>query len=276
MQPNLVVPVKPLSSVGPDSAWAYWSLADGLIDGTSTTKAKSRAWGDGAVAVPDLTYAGTVGTLWTDHSGRAEFPDNGSNSLFSADLDAVTAEAFSFAGSGVLILWAHGHFDNDGTDTGAHAILQVANGGNSKNGFELQIHQSLRRVQVYGRSGSDVSSTPMAVGATNGLTAGTDATIAAVLNFGTLEGYCYVNGAASGVVQALTSGTLTLNASDAANFIALGGNYSGGAITTAQLFDGAIQRVGVMKCASMPSNFSEIMLELSANKGVPGRKMLAL
>lgn len=277
MNNHRVIPVKPLSSVGPSSAWAYWSLADGLIDGTSTLLAKNRAWGSGKVAVPDLSYVAAVGTLWTDHSGRAEFPDNGTNSLFSADLDSVTAAAFSMSG-GCLIMWAHGHFDNDGTDTGTHTILQVGNGGTSRPGFELQIGQTLRRPQVYGRCDGDSGEQVFAAGASNSLTAGTDATIAALINFSTREGYCYVNGATSGAVQAPTANNMTLNAGDAFNRIALGGAYLGGAalITTARLFDGAIQRIGLMKCASVPSNFGEIMFELAANKGVPGRRLLAL
>ena len=270
------VDIVPVMSRGPNSAWIYYSLADGLIDGTTTTTIKNRAFGAGKVASPDLTYAGTVGTLWTDASGRASFPDGGVNDVFSADLDPVTAAAFSFAGSGVLICWAHGNFATD-TDTGSHTILQIGGGGNSKNGFNFQIHQNLRRVQLMTRTGADLAETSTAIGQTNGLTAGTDATIAAVVDFATKQGYCWVDGrASSGGTYGPTSGTLTLDAADTANRIAVGAPYSGGSINVSQMFKGPIQRVGAMKCATMPSDISGIMYSLAMRKGVPSRELLAL
>lgn len=261
---------KPNTAGNPAFPWLYYSLADGEMIGSTTLLAKQRAWGDSKVAAPDLTYGAAVGTLWTAHRGRAEFPDSGS-SFFVGDLDTVVAPAFSTNGSGVLLLWAYGHFDNDATDTGAHTILQVGNGGNSKHGFELQIQQTLRRVQLYGRSGSDVSPVAWAASANNSLTAGTDALMAAVIDMSTLVGTCYVNGGPSGSTLSASSGVMTLNEADTANKVCIGGSYIGGSASTQLNYLGAIQRVGVAKFASMPTNLNDIVYELSGRRGVPGR-----
>lgn len=274
---NLNIGVKPMSSAGPTSKWAYWSCAEGSLVGTTTDLLVNRAWGDGKVAVPDLTFQGTVDTMWSATPGRCDLQDGGANKYFRNALDAVTAAAFSFSGSGVLLLWAHLNTRVDGTNTGAHSLLQIGSGGNSKHGFDFQYHQSLRRVQLVSRTGSDVSAVNTVVGATNGLTAGTDATVAALVDFGTLSGSCYVNGAASsGGAFGPTSGTMTLNDADAANFITVGCSMSGGAPTTSQMADCRIQRMGIMKMSAMPSNISAILQSLSDRKGVPGHWIHAL
>lgn len=269
--------IVPLSELAPSVPWIYYPLSDGEDVGSTTVTARNMAWGSAAVAAPSLSYIpAAAGTIWTATRGRCEFPDNGSNSLLAADLDAVTAAAFSFAGSGVLLAWAHVRFDTDGTDTGTHTVLQLGNGGNSKPGFELQIQQSLGRMQTYGRVDAAVSEALFQVGTSSAMSAGTDATIACVLDFGTLGAYGYVNAVQSGTMGTLPSGSLTLNAADSANRIAIGGSYSAGSPATARLFDGAIQRVGLMRFASMPSNMEDLIAELAARKGVPGRKLLSV
>ena len=260
---------KPNTAGNPQSPWVYYSLADGEMIGSTTTVARQRAWGDGRVAAPDLTYGVSVGALWAAHRGRAEFPDSGA-SMFVGDLDPTVAAAFSCADSGVLLMWAHGHFDNDGTDTGAHTILQVGNGGNSKHGFSFQIHQSLRRAQLYGRSGADVSEVVWAAGANNSLTAGVDACIALVVDMATKVGTCYINGAPSGIPFAPTSGAMSLDAADAANKVCVGGAYIGGSLDGSKSFLGSLQRVGLVKFAAMPTNLNDIVYELAMRRGVPG------
>ena len=274
---NANIGVRPISAVGPTSPWAYWSCAEGSLVSTTTDLLVNRAWGTGKVAVPDLTFQGTVGTMWSATPGRCDLQDGGSNKYFRADLDPVTAAAFSFAGSGVLLLWAHLNTRVDATDTGTHSLLQIGGGGNSKHGFDMQYHQSLRRVQLVSRSGADVSTANTAIGQANALTAGTDATVAVLVDFSTLSGNCYVNGAASsGGTFGPTSGTMTLDAADTANFITVGCSMSGGAPTTTQMADCLIQRLGIMKLSAMPSNMSEIMLSLAARKGTPGQWINAL
>ena len=268
---NLNIGVKPINAAGPASPWAYWSCAEGSIVNTTTDKLVNRAWGVGKVEVPDLVFQGTVGTMWTTNPGRCDLQDNGSNTYFSADLDPVTAAAFSFAGSGVLLVWAHLNTRVDATDTGTHSILQIGGGGNSKHGFDFQYHQSLRRVQLVSRTGADYEAINTVIGGNNALTAGTDALVACLVDFGALVGYCYVNGGVSGPGgYGPTSGIMTLNATDASNYITVGCSMSGGVPTTAQMADCLVQRIGVMKLASMPSNISAIMYSLAARKGVPG------
>lgn len=269
---NLNIGVKPINAAGPASPWAYWSCAEGSLVNTTTDKLVNRAWGPGKVDVPDLTFVGTVGTMWTTNPGRCDLQDGGSNKYFTAPLNQATADAFSFSGSGVLLMWAHLNIRNDATDTGTHTLLQIGNGGTSRHGLELNYHQSLRRIQANGRCGSDTTLANWAIGGNNALTAGTDATVAVLVDFGGLVGYCYVNGAASsGGVFGPTSGIMIPDTGYAPNAITVGTGLAAGVANTVLLADCLLQRLGIMKFAAMPSNISAIMLSLAARKGTPGR-----
>lgn len=277
MRHNTPANIVPLSALTPSVPWLYYPLSDGEDVGSTTILARNTAQGDAVVAAPSLSYLpAAAGAIWTTVRGRCEFPDSGSNSLMVADLDTVTAAAFSFAGTGVLLMWAHVRFDADATDTGAHTVLQIGNGGNSKPGFDLQIQQALGRMQVFGRVDGAVSEASFVAGASSGMAAGTEATISCVIDFGTLSAYGYVNAEQSGTVGTLASGNMTLDAADTSNKICIGGSYLGGAVSGARLFDGAIQRVGLMRFTSMPANMEDLIAELANNKGAPSRKLLSV
>lgn len=271
---NLNIGVKPINAAGPASPWAYWSCAEGTLVGTTTNKLVNRAWGPGRVAVPDLTFKGTVGTMWTATPGRCDLQDGGgaANKYFSADLDPVTAAAFSCAGSGVILVWAHFAYRTDATDTGAHTLLQVGGGGNNRDGFTLEYQQALNRIQVYGRANGSATADAWAVGSSGALATGVDVTVACLIDFGTLVGYPYINGVASGSGGfGPNNGSMILDAADPINYVAVGGTMNGGAVIGSQIADCSVQRIGLMKLETMPSSISAIMLSLAACKGVPGR-----